>query len=149
MFDLEPVQALICADVFLASTPLRAALGNGQQITLVFAFLMAAFYCTARSWKGLWFGLSYCKYTFAPLVFLSWLFDRRYLVLSYSLVPPIVGLLCVYHLVHSPWSDLILGPFRSAEKVVRDYYGVGDIMSFTSLLVKRSHTNKVIWLHLP
>ena len=51
MFGLTPTQALICGGVFLASTPLRVALANGQQVTLVLAFLVAAFYSTSRSWK--------------------------------------------------------------------------------------------------
>jgi hypothetical protein len=149
-FDLEPVQASVCAAVFLASTPLRAALVNGQQITLELAFLTATFYCTALPWKGLWLGLSYFKYSFAPPMCLTWLFDRRYLVLSYSLVAPIVGLLGVYQLVHTRLSDLILGPVRTNEATfLRNTYGFGDIMSIIKVLVDSSHTNSVIWLHLP
>jgi hypothetical protein len=150
IFELSRIQALICADVFLASTPLRVALANGQQITLIFAFLAAAFYCKKRPIKGLWLGLSYCKYSFAPIIVLTWLFDRRYLVLFYSLIAPVLGLIAVYCLIgSSSLIGLILGPIRTAEITFKGSYGFADVMSLAKLLVDRSHTNNPILLQVP
>jgi hypothetical protein len=148
-YDLTATQALICAEVFLASTPLRVSLANGQQITLVFALLVAAFYCNKSLWKGLWLGLSYCKYSFAPVIFLTWLLDRRYLLLFCSVLPPVIGLLGVYYLVHSPLPDLILGPIRTAEIVFNGSYGFGDIMSLAKLFADRFSSANPMWQHLP
>jgi hypothetical protein len=149
LFNLAPIQALICADVFLASTPLRVALANGQQATLLLAFLAASFYCTSRGWKGVWLGLSYFKYSFAPVIVLTWFFDSRYLTLACSMVIPVLGVLSVYFLTHSHVYSILLGPILTAETVFASSYGFADIMSVTQTLVLRSNMHSRLWLHLP
>ena len=149
MFRLTPGQAAICGSVFLASTPLRVAIANGQQATLELAFLAATFYCTGRAWKGIWLGLSYFKYSFAPVVFLGRLLDRRYTALLFSLIAPIAGIIGVFCLTRSPIPDMIWGPIDFSEKIFRGSYGFGDVMSFAKILVDRSGTSNRFWFHFP
>jgi hypothetical protein len=129
MVELSRIESLVCALVFLACTPLRVAIANGQQSILILFFLSASFYCAESSWSGIWLGLSYCKYSFAPVFFLSWLRDRRYAALLASTIPPILGLAAVRYLAGSSLFAVALGPLRVARIAFAGSSGYADLMT--------------------
>jgi len=74
-------------------------------------------------------GLSYCKYSFSPALFLYLVMQRRYRVLAISLLPPTVGLAIMWRLVYRDQSSLLafaMEPFAVSRVGVTN--GMGDLM---------------------
>jgi len=139
---LNRTQTIWTALLFLCCTPLRVTLANGQQGLLFLLLLTAAMAARSRISRGLWLGLSWFKYSFAPLLFLTWLFQRRWLVLACSLLPPLAGLgiaAVMLHALHlTDLFNLIREPLRAGN--IATATGYGDLMTlFKALLQKHAH----------
>jgi hypothetical protein len=149
IFQLDPFLSWIGTLVFLASTPLRVTFANGQHgLLILFCFIMTL-YCTASLWRGLWLGVSYCKYSFTPVMVFSWILERRYKSLLVSLLPPLIGLLAVHFLVKSSLSDVLTGPLRSADLSFAFSSGYGDLMTIAQLLLPHFLANQTLVIKLP
>jgi hypothetical protein len=126
---LTGMQTLWTALLFLSCTPLRVLLANAQASMLYLLLALAVMSTRSSTGKGLWLGLSWSKYSFAPVFFFTWLLQRRWIVLACAMVAPLIGFLVMHHLVHVPWRLLLLEPLRSANISISA--GYGDIMTLT------------------
>jgi hypothetical protein len=149
IFNLDSRQSLTCSLLFLACTPLRVTIANGQQGILVLFFLTASVYCTTVAWQGIWLGLSYCKYSFAPVMVLSWLFDRRYVAILTSAIPPLLGMAIVYFLIGSSLLDITLGPLRVSQIAFSGTPGYADLMTISHLVFNRIGSHAGEWSRSP
>ena len=110
MFQQTKTEWGVTCIAFLCGTSFRNALGNGQQALLVLV-LVALAYSARRTWpKCLWFGLSYCKYSFSPPYFFDLLFSRRIGFVLATFIPAVVGVLWAHWMLGGPWLHLIVAP---------------------------------------
>lgn len=112
IFDLRRAEWAAATILFLLSTSFRNAVGNGQQSILVLACIALAYGAGRRSPHWLWFGLSYCKYSFSPPYFFDLLFSRQILFVVATFLPAVVGLVWVHWMVGGSWMALLLEPLR-------------------------------------
>jgi hypothetical protein len=122
---LNNTQTLWTALLFLSCTSLRVVLANGQASMLYLLLALAVIAARSSVSKGLWLGLSWCKYSFAPVFFFTWLFQRRWVVLACAMITPLIGFIALYELVHTP--GLLMEPLRAANIVISP--GYGDLMT--------------------
>ncbi len=127
IYALERSQALLLMLLLFASTPFRIVLGNGQQSLLELLLFCLIFYFAKPVGQGIALGLSYSKYSFSPVVLLYLAFRRRFRVLAISLVPPLVGLLVMWLLVHGSIITLATEPLAVSRNGVTA--GLGDLMT--------------------
>lgn len=127
---LNHTQTLWTALLFLSCTPLRVVLANGQASMLYLLFILAALAVRSSVAKGLWLGLSWFKYSFGPVFFMTWLFQRRWVVLVFSMIAPLIGFVALFEMVHTP--GLLFEPLKSANISVSP--GYGDLMTLTKVL---------------
>jgi hypothetical protein len=144
---LNNTQTMWTALLFLSCTPLRVVLANGQASMFYLLLILAAIAVQSSIAKGLWLGLSWFKYSFGPVFFMTWLFQRRWVVLTLSMVAPLIGLAALFELVHTP--GLLLEPLKSANISVSP--GYGDLMTFTKVLahVQAGHASSRLRVILP
>lgn len=112
IFGLSRQEWAAAAILFLLGTPFRNAVGNGQQSILVLAFIAMAYGAGSRSPHWLWFGLSYCKYSFSPPYFFDLLFSRRILFVLATFIPAAIGLAWAHWMVGGSWITLLFEPLR-------------------------------------
>lgn len=96
-YGLDKTMCGVLVTLLAMSTPMRNTVGNGQQGLLVLFFWVLALCHAPRVLDGFTIGLSYCKYSFAPPVFLFLLLRMGYRAALRSLVPAI-GALVIVHL---------------------------------------------------
>ena len=89
IFKLTQGKTLSLGLLLATSTPFRIAIGNGQQSLLLLMLLLLVFAAPARG--GWTLGLSYFKYSFAPILFFYFACKKAYRILLLSLVLPIAG----------------------------------------------------------
>ncbi len=110
IFEQTRTEWGITCIAFLCGTSFRNDLGNGQQALLVLV-LVAAAYSARKIWpKWLWFGLSYCKYSFTPPYFFDLVFSRPIGFVAATLIPAVIGVLWAHWMVGGPWLQLIIEP---------------------------------------
>lgn len=110
IFEQTRTEWGITCIAFLCGTSFRNDLGNGQQALLVLV-LVAAAYSARKPWpKCLWFGLSYCKYSFSPPYFFDLLLSRPIGFVAATLIPAAIGVLWAHWMVGGPWLQLIVEP---------------------------------------
>lgn len=112
IFDVDRAEWAVAAILFLLGTPFRIAVGNGQQSILVLACIALAYGAGPRSPRWLWFGLSYCKYSFSPPYFFDLLFSRRIAFVLATFLPAVVGLAWVHWMLGGSWLALLFDPLR-------------------------------------
>lgn len=148
-FNLNIESSIILLLIFLSSTPLRVAIANGQQSLLTLCFVSLCFYCSSLYWQGTWLGLSYSKYSFAPVMVAYWLATKRYTVLLWSMIPPLLGLFVVRHFVDTSFINLALDPIRVSEVVLVASEGFGDYLSLADTTLHRLGYWNAPWQYLP
>jgi hypothetical protein len=121
--------------LLMASTPFRVTLHIGQHGLFVLMMLCLAFFPGNLVFKGLALGLSYSKYSFAPVIVLMLLVKRRMGLILISIVPPLVGLLVAWGTLGGSLSTLALEPFAVAKMAMGP--GHADIMTFTEALLRK------------
>jgi hypothetical protein len=149
IFALDQNQALMSTLLFLASTPLRVTLANGQQGILILFFLSASIYCGTSLWRGIWLGLSYAKYSFAPVFVFSWALERRYKALLISVIPPALGCAAVYCLISSSALDVALGPLRVSQIAFSGSAGYADLMTIIQMILPATGAHAALWAKVP
>ena len=124
---------IVC--LLLLSTAARNSIGNGQQ-----SLLILALWCTALLWvrknavNPEWMGLSFCKFSFAPPVFLYLWFRWGYRAALLSLVPAVAAIGVVWVAVRGQqglqgFLRIATEPFAVARTGFRPLAGDQDVMS--------------------
>jgi hypothetical protein len=124
------VIAVLCA--FLASTPLRVAIGNGQQVLLSLFCLYLGWTQQRTPGAAFFLAVGFSKYTFVLPYALWLLLERRVARLLGA-----VGLLCAGWLIFSALTgrlpaETMLEPIRVGARAVG--LGTGDLMSLSNAL---------------
>ena len=127
MFLLDRDHLLLVTFLLMASMPFRVTLHLGQHGLFILLMLCLAFYPRNFLVKGLALGLSYCKYSFAPVIVLMLLAKRRVGVVLISIIPPLVGLLAAWRMLGGSLVTLALEPFEVAKLAMGP--GAGDMMT--------------------
>ncbi len=112
MYELGKNQAWLLTILVLLSTPFRVVIGNGQVTALVLLCLALWAVVTAARSRGLLLGLSYAKYSVAPVLAIFLLLRRRWRLLLYSVLPPLIGFFCMDLWLPTSARTLLLEPFR-------------------------------------
>jgi hypothetical protein len=133
IYNLDRSRTLLITLLLLISTPFRIALAAGTEALLELLFFCLIFYCTTQFRSGIAAGLSYFKYSFSPVLFFYFFFTRRYKLLAISLLPPLLGLLLMWLLVHGNLFILAIEPFLVSRTNVAP--GLGDLMSILHLFL--------------
>lgn len=123
------------ATVFLllaSSAAFRGAVGTGQQVMLILLMYALFLHASSAAGKGTALGISYLKYSFAPVWTLFLLMRRRYRVVLVSLIPPIVGWLLTWWMVGGNAWHVLMGPYRTAQYGVTG--GVADVHTLVRFL---------------
>lgn len=120
--------AVLC--VFLVSTPLRVALGNGQQVLLSLFCLYLGWTLPRTLSAAFFLAIGFSKYTFVLPYALWLLLERRVARLAGAVI-----ILCAGWLVFSAWTArpplmTALEPIQVGVRAVG--LGIGDVMSLSS-----------------
>jgi len=127
IYNLDRSRTILIALLLLISTPFRIALGAGTEALLELLLFCLVFHCVSLVGSGIATGLSYFKYSFSPVLFLYFFFTKRYKLLAISLLPPLLGLLLMWLLVHGNLFTLAIEPFLVSRISVAP--GLGDLMT--------------------
>jgi Glycosyltransferase family 87 len=134
MFALDRDHTLLVMLLLMASMPFRVTLHNGQHSLFVLLMLCLTFFPRNQIVKGIALGLSYCKYSFSPLIVVMLLVKRKLGVLLISIFPPLLGLLVAWHILGGDLRSLALEPFEVAKIAVG--LGACDIMTQLETLLR-------------
>jgi hypothetical protein len=116
---------ILCV-LFLCSTPFRNCLGNGQQTLLIILFVAMAFNASGAWQEAICCGMSYCKYSFAPPLFLELVLRRGPIFAVISLLPAAGGLFWAFWMLRGRLLTLAIEPLLVSRTGME---GSGDIMS--------------------
>jgi len=106
----------------------------GQHCLFVLLMLCLAFYPRNLIVRGLALGVSYSKYSFAPVIVMMLLVKRRLGVVLISIIPPLAGLLIAWRMVGGSLKTLALEPFEVAKLAMGP--GAADIMTPMEILLR-------------
>ncbi|MFZ0743915.1 MAG: glycosyltransferase 87 family protein [Terracidiphilus sp.] len=110
MFQQTKAEWGVTCVAFLCGTSFRNDLHNGQQALLVLVLVTLA-YSARKTWpQCLWFGLSYCKYSFSPPYFFDLVFSRPVGFVIATFIPAVIGVLWAHWMVGGPWVHLAIEP---------------------------------------
>jgi hypothetical protein len=141
MFGLDRDHTVLLTLLVLSSTPFRVTMANGQHGLFVLAMLCVAFRVGAagalagsRWLRGLALGLSYGKYSFAPVLVALLLMKRRLGVFLVSLIPPVLGLVVVWRMVGGRFLTVMFEPIATSK--VAEGPGSGDLMTLVKAAMR-------------
>lgn len=133
ILNLNKDQAFFVFLTFLASSPFRIGIGNGQQgLIMLLAFLVIP---VSRSyWSSFAAGIGYFKYSFAP-PFVAYLFFSRGKFHSLaSLLPGIIGFFGFWVITGGSFWETLIQPLLVSSQGVAP--GSADIMTIAEKLTK-------------
>ncbi len=108
---LDLFQTLFITSIFLMSTMVRLNIGYGQQTLLIFFFLILPFIYNSRIIYFLG-GVSYFKYNVGYALFLYLFSKKKYLNLSISVLPVIIGWIAYSYLTDSNYISNFFDPLK-------------------------------------
>lgn len=115
-FELQKYTLLVLVCLFIAGTPSRNILGNGQLGLVIMTFLIIPFY-----FKNFFYiflsGISYIKYNIGYLLFLYFLSNREIKKIIYSSVIIIIGWVSYSYLTNTNLIDNLFQPLQLALKL--------------------------------
>ena len=135
LYELEARKAWLFTVLVLTGTPFRVVLGNGQITALVLACLALWAVVESSRGRGLLLGLAYTKYSVPPVLAVFLLLRRRWRVLFYAVLPPLVGFLFIDKWLNTPSRVLLLEPFRASTNNVSP--GLANIMAIGEVVLRR------------
>ncbi len=112
-FGLNNYTLFILVCLFLAGTPSRSVIGNGQLGLLIMAFLIIPFYFK-NFFYILMSGISYIKYNIGYLLFLYFLSKREFKKLAYSLIVVFFGWIIYCYITNSNFIENLFQPLKLA-----------------------------------
>ena len=112
-FELQKYTLLVLVCLFIAGTPSRNVLGNGQLGLVIMTFLIIPFY-----FKNFFYiflsGISYIKYNIGYLLFLYFLSNREIKKIIYSSIIIIIGWISYSYLTNTNLIDNLFQPLQLA-----------------------------------
>lgn len=131
LYELPKIKIWLLLVMVGMSVPFRESLLNGQVNGLsIVCIALWAFVYAQRS-RGLLLGVSYTKYSFSPVLFIYLLFQRKWRLVFYSLIPPIAGFLILDAWLKTPSIKLALEPFITATRPGALSPSTGTIIALT------------------
>ena len=114
LYELPKMKFWLLLVMVGTSASFRESIRNGQLNGLSIACIaLWALACTQRS-RGLLLGFSYTKYSFPPVLVLFLLLRKRWRLLFYSAIPPLIGFLILDAWLKTPSIKLAVEPFKTA-----------------------------------
>jgi hypothetical protein len=147
MFSLDRDHTLLVTFLLMASMPFRVTLHNGQHGLFILLMLCLTFLPRNLLLKGLALGVSYSKYSFAPLIVMMLIVKRRLGIVLISVIPPLVGLLIAWHMLGGSLLSLGQEPFDVAKMAMGP--GMADIMTPLEFLLRRLSVEPSLIFSLP
>ena len=144
--ELDRLKTWLLFVLVLMSTPFRVTVGNGQNDALVLMCIgLWAFAYTQRQ-RGLLLGIAYLKYSFPPILVVFLLLRRKWKLLLYSIIPPLIGFAFADVWLSTGWRTLAFDPFRTEIHQTGGFVlGLTDIMSVSEAFLRSlAHTSE--WL---
>jgi len=136
LYELDTRRSLLLFFTVLTSTPLRVTVQNGQNDALaLMCIALWAVVASERS-RGLLLGLAYEKYSLPPVLALFLLMRKRWQLLLWSMLPPLLGFLLVDAWLPTPWRTLLFEPFHTALHGGNVSRGIANIMAVTEKLLQ-------------
>lgn len=126
IYSLTIYQTLFLTSVFFMSTPLRNAIGNGQQSLIILCAFLCSWYFR-NPYRGLFLSVGFTKYSFAPFFFLHALFRHDYRSLVISLIMLLISAIVFGTWVNELHFGLLFQPLIVAFDGVQP--GIADMMS--------------------
>lgn len=134
-FSKEKTLFLSC--LFLMSTPFRNSLGNGQISIIVLLGYMLSMLSTSKIEKGISTSIAITKYSFAPPLILSLLYNRNYLSVSLAAILNLLAVMIFCYLFNINFIDGVVLPLKVSAFGVG--IGTADIMSIFELKFGRGN----------
>ena len=132
-FELSSKQSVFVLLIFLASTPFRNGVGNGQHgLLMLFAF--TAMVQSSRYWSSLTAGCGYFKYSFAPPFAAYLLFNRGSKHLLTSLLPGVLGFALFWSITGGSFWETLIYPLSVSSSAVGA--GRADLMTVTEAMTQ-------------
>lgn len=147
IFLLDRDHTFLVTFLLMASTPFRVTLHIGQHGLFVLMMLCLAFFPRNLALRGLGLGLSYSKYSFAPVIVLMLLVKRRVGLVLISIIPPLVGLLVAWSMLGGSLWTLALEPLGVAKMAMGP--GNGDIITLTEDMLRKLQTSPPLTFSIP
>lgn len=130
-------KTMLTACLFLISTPFRNTLGNGQISIIVLLCFMLSLLSESKITKGISSSIAIIKYSFAPPLILSLLYDRYYLSVLFAAMTNLVAVIVFCYLFKIDFIDGLVLPLKVSTLGVR--IGTADIMSIFELKFGRGN----------
>jgi hypothetical protein len=128
MYGLPAKHRALLFVVMASGVSFRAGIGTGQLcFAVLFLFILVYFFADSTIVPGISLGLSFAKYSFAPVISLTFLLRRRFLVLVLAILPVAAGLGVCMWMLHKPLYPLAIEPLLVARHGVSP--GYADIMT--------------------
>lgn len=147
MFVLDRDHALLVTFLLMASMPFRVTLHNGQHGLFVLLMLCLVFCPRNPILKGLALGVSYSKYSFAPVIVMMLLVKRRVGPILISIIPPLLGVFVAWGMLGGSLVTLALEPLAVAKIAMGP--GSADIMTFTEVILRRLQISQTLTFSIP
>ena len=112
-FGLQNYTLLVLVCLFLAGTPSRNVIGNGQLGLVIMAFLIIPFYFKSFVYI-LMSGIAYIKYNIGYLLFLYFLSRKEFKKLAYSLIIIFFGWVIYCYITNTNLIDNLFQPLQLA-----------------------------------
>jgi hypothetical protein len=133
LFQLSRFTAIATLLLLWMSTPYRTTLQVGQ-MGVFELFLLTAVFCTSNSLaRGLALGLSFSKYSFAPVVVTLLWFKRNFRTLAIAMAVPALALLLTWWILGGSLLTLAGEPFAVSR--IKVWPGMADLMTCIELIL--------------
>lgn len=134
--ELDTRKTWLLFVIVLTGTPFRVTLQNGQNDALALMCIGLWAVVGSERGRGLLLGAAFEKYSIPPVLALFLLLRRRWKLLFYSLLPPLLGFLILDAWLPTPGRTLLLEPFRTALHGGNVSRGIANIMAVTEKLLQ-------------
>jgi hypothetical protein len=131
LYELDRRKTWLLFVIVLTGTPFRVTIENGQNDALALMCIALWAVVGSERGRGLLLGLAYEKYSLPPVFALFLLMRKRWKLLLWSLLPPLLGFLLVDTWLPTPWQTLLSEPFRAALRRGNVSRGIANIMAVT------------------
>lgn len=134
--ELKQRKTLLLFVLVCMSTPFRVTVGNGQSDAVALAAIALWAGVTSQNGRGLLLGIAYEKYSFPPVLAIFLLLRRRWKLLIFSLIPPLLGFLLVDAWLTTGGRTLAIEPFLTAVHKGSVTAGLANLVAIMQMLLK-------------
>ena len=128
LYEIPRKQQPMLVLIMIGSISFRTGLGAGQFcFAELFLFCIIYRFHAAQVTRGLSLGLTFAKYSFSPIIALTFLLRGRMVAIAASLIPVLSALGICMWLLHKPILPLAVEPFMVARQGVSP--GFADLMT--------------------